>query len=239
MRKEDKYIDIPPDDVVLWRYMDFTKFVSLLEKSALFFPRADKLDDPFEGYWPISAVKIEISPSEAATLSDIYKACIPLTLISCWHEKPHESEAMWKLYSRETDGVAIRTDFGSLMDSFGTNHRWMPGRVNYIDHETSYPAFPPMGSFWAPFLHKRKSFEHEHEVRIIIQDIPDEFPFDLSPIYDDGNYYEVDLSILIHEVVVAPYAQDWLVELVKSVAARYDLEASVNKSRLGAPPTWG
>ena len=29
--------------------MDFTKFVSLLDKSALFFARADRLDDPFEG----------------------------------------------------------------------------------------------------------------------------------------------------------------------------------------------
>ena len=37
MREEDDYLDIPPDDVVLWRYMDFTKIVSLLEKSALFF----------------------------------------------------------------------------------------------------------------------------------------------------------------------------------------------------------
>ena len=39
----------PPDDAVLWRYMDFTKFVSFLDKSSLFFARADKLGDPFEG----------------------------------------------------------------------------------------------------------------------------------------------------------------------------------------------
>jgi hypothetical protein len=30
-------------------YMDFTKFVSLLEQSELFFARADKLGDIFEG----------------------------------------------------------------------------------------------------------------------------------------------------------------------------------------------
>lgn len=29
--------------------MDFTKFVSLLAKRALYFARADKLGDPFEG----------------------------------------------------------------------------------------------------------------------------------------------------------------------------------------------
>lgn len=235
MRKEKHYLDIPPDDAVLWRYMDFVRFVSLLEKNALFFPRADKLEDPFEGYRPISAVKVKISSSDAETLSNIYKASIPLTLINCWHESPHESEAMWKLYSRETDGIAIKTDFGSLMDCFKTDYRWMPGRVNYIDHETSYPA---TGSLWAPFFHKRKSFEHEHEVRIVIQDIPEKFPFDFAPVYDDGNYFEVDLSILIHDVVVAPYAPEWLLELVKSVATRYNLEASVLKSRLGVSPAW-
>ncbi len=33
----------------IWRYMDFTKFVSMLHSESLFFCRADKLSDPFEG----------------------------------------------------------------------------------------------------------------------------------------------------------------------------------------------
>ncbi len=33
----------------IWRYLDFTKFLSYLDKKALFFTRADKLDDIFEG----------------------------------------------------------------------------------------------------------------------------------------------------------------------------------------------
>lgn len=33
----------------VWRYMDFTKFVSLLDKRELWFTRADELNDPFEG----------------------------------------------------------------------------------------------------------------------------------------------------------------------------------------------
>ena len=35
----------PPGDALLWRYMDFTKFVSLLDTSSLFFSRADLLGD--------------------------------------------------------------------------------------------------------------------------------------------------------------------------------------------------
>ena len=96
------------------------------------------------------------------------------------------------------------------------------------------------------FLCKRKSFEHEHEVRAIVQ-IPlpgdqnegKEGVIDLSQdICDVGNDYEVNLSLLIKEVIVSPYAPNWHLELVQSVAARYDLKAPVVKSRLGDPPTW-
>jgi hypothetical protein len=36
-------------DIRIWRYMDFAKYVSLLETSALWFSRADKLGESFEG----------------------------------------------------------------------------------------------------------------------------------------------------------------------------------------------
>jgi hypothetical protein len=45
----------PPSspDATIWRYMDFATFLSLLDRSALFFVRLDKLAevDPFEGYY--------------------------------------------------------------------------------------------------------------------------------------------------------------------------------------------
>jgi hypothetical protein len=33
----------------IWRYMDFAKFVALLDEEILFFPRASLLDDKYEG----------------------------------------------------------------------------------------------------------------------------------------------------------------------------------------------
>ena len=49
MFAEHPDLNPPQDNAVLWRYMDFTKFVSLLDRRALYFSRADKLGDPFEG----------------------------------------------------------------------------------------------------------------------------------------------------------------------------------------------
>ena len=57
-------------------------------------------------------------------------------------------------------------------------------------------------------------------------------------VYDIGKYFEVNLSFLIKEVIVAPYADNWFLELVKSVATRYDLKAPANKSGLTEEPVW-
>lgn len=45
---------LPQKLQTLWRYMDFTKFMSLLEDETLVFPRVDQFEDPYEGF--LSAV---------------------------------------------------------------------------------------------------------------------------------------------------------------------------------------
>jgi hypothetical protein len=42
----------PPADVVIWRYVDLPKLVSMLASQALFFARLDTQSDPFEGSLP-------------------------------------------------------------------------------------------------------------------------------------------------------------------------------------------
>ena len=42
----------PSLDLIIWRYMNLKKFESLLNYRALFFCRADRFSDPFEGSIP-------------------------------------------------------------------------------------------------------------------------------------------------------------------------------------------
>jgi hypothetical protein len=51
VRYEEHEVFDPPEDLdaTIWRYVDFTKLVSLLDTKSLFFARADQLGDPFEG----------------------------------------------------------------------------------------------------------------------------------------------------------------------------------------------
>lgn len=46
---EHPVCETPKDEVVLWRYMDFVKFIALLDSTELRFTRLDHLNDPREG----------------------------------------------------------------------------------------------------------------------------------------------------------------------------------------------
>jgi hypothetical protein len=93
--------------------MDFTKLVSLIDSRRLFFTRADRLGDPFEGSWPRINVhaRRQISegmPSEnqqgfaqaMERLREISKKWPKYNAVNCWHMNDYESAAMWKLYLR-------------------------------------------------------------------------------------------------------------------------------------------
>ena len=52
MYEELDGINPPNDKDVLWRYTNFEVFVNLLDTEALYFTRADKFEDPYEGFIP-------------------------------------------------------------------------------------------------------------------------------------------------------------------------------------------
>ena len=225
----------------------------MLDTNSLFFVRADKLDDQFEGSFPKGNVEEDPATYSDPLLADLVrrqrgfvKEIRPFTLVNCWHEGTHESTAMWKIYSGEHPGVAIKTSFRSLSQSFVCNDTIFIGRVKYVDYVT---ASIPRLSDLTPFLHKRKSWEYENEVRAINIDLPlppglfdpsiPLEPLDLSKAkHDVGTYREVDLSVLVHELIVAPSAEDWFLKLVRSVAARYGLLVPVNRSSQDEAPLW-
>ena len=247
----------PPADAILWRYMDFTKFVSLLETRTLFLARADKLGDPFEGSVPKNnlilraTLESEFSDEEILKYTLVMQQLPRFTLISCWHESSYESEAMWRLYASVNGGIAIKSNFNVFAKSFLTAEQIHIGAVQYVDYDNDQI---PEDDLLSPYLHKRQSFKYEQEVRAIVQYLPtglgrtelrDSIPniskseIDRWPdICDIGIDYEVDLNLLIQEVVVSHFAPDWLLDLVKSVTKRYELEAPINKSRLAESPMW-
>lgn len=228
-------------DTRVWRYLDFTKFVSLLENGGIFFPSVASLHDPFEGSFArgnqvLRPLVYRHMPNEfGISASEIIQRLRHCVAASCWHMNEHESAGMWKLYAKSNEAVCIQSTFRKLRDCLGKEVR--VGTVRYVDYETDWiPESNPL----APFLYKRKSFEHEREVRAII---PME---DLKEILrgkeagkSSGVWRKVNLNSLIEHVHVAPDAPDWFASLVENVTKKYGYEHNtVVKSSLASSPLY-
>jgi hypothetical protein len=128
----------PPDDpdALLWRYINFTKLVSLLETRSLYFARADTLGDPFEGSFTRASVEArhEHDPDERLHTSVMYRWFRLHTFMNCWNLGDHENAALWGLYVPPEGGVALRSSFRRLTRSFGAAR----GVVRDARHDDSF-----------------------------------------------------------------------------------------------------
>ena len=245
MFQKHLFSDPPEDDASLLRYMDFAKFVSLLEHQALFFVRADKLSDPHEGAPPVLN-KMLWYQQHSGLFEDIFNEMYVYAmesilefsrrflLINCWNESDEDTFALWERFTQETYGLAIKTDFQTLRGCF-ENENFSIGRVKYIDYDTDTI---PAGNIYFPFMYKRKKFEIEKEVRVAINALP--LGSDCIDITQDicelGKYYDVNFAVLVKEIIVSPKAEYWFVDLVNTLVSRYGLNVPVYQSKLKVNP---
>jgi hypothetical protein len=250
--KHPLFTDPEEPDVKLWRYMDFTKLVSLLQKRALFFPSARTLQkiDPWEGEYSKKQLD-NIRDYERYRLEREGKTVtyekikdwtdgwekrkqvdIDNSYISCWHYNSIESAAMWGLYLKSNEGVAIRTDIGSFKDSFKNySYNVNIGVARYINYETD--IFSNTFSLSDPFIHKRKIYEHEKEYRAIIRDDIQNFKDEKQ---NGGIFVPVDLKLLIKKIILAPDSPEWFKELVEDTLKTYKLDVKVVRSVVDDEP---
>ncbi len=130
----------PPSGSVLWRYMNFDKYIHMLINGGVFFPFVHKLGDPFEGSLPRKTLQRALKWLGGPQGVEVFDKNIRTQyVVYCWHEMEHESEAMWRLYAGSGPGVAIRTNFESLIKTIfqGVKSEAADfyGRVEYVDYE--------------------------------------------------------------------------------------------------------
>ena len=152
---------------------------------------------------------------------------------------PHESAAMWKLYLKSNEGIAIKSTYKSLVECFlGYDNDVYIGKVKYIDYNSEWM---PEGNMFYPFVHKRKSFEHENELRALVNRWPrgDDGKFNLSiTVIDHGIAVPINVQCLVHQVFVAPDAPKWFNRLVSNVSKKYGLETQIEQSMLSESPVY-
>lgn len=232
-------------NAILWRYMDVAKFIAMVVDSALFFSRADRLGDPFEGSLPGPEARahrlrlaslVGLRRANAMAEPSRYEWSRTWIYVSCWHMNPYESAAMWKLYAQSGDALAVRVRMSALIaqlpDSF-----FLAG-VRYINYKHESIAFDD--PYLSPILYKRKSFEHEREVRAFRFDGP------VSALANNGGVMierskrndlsgksiQVSIGDLIEDIVVSPTAPPWLTIVLSKMLEKYSLSTKIRRSSL-------
>lgn len=224
-------------DATIWRYTDFAKFVSLISRDALYFSRLDHLGDDLEG--SVTAENVRRRPhiygehfeKLVPQLAQIIRESRKTTWVNCWHMAEYESAALWATYAGK-GGLAIRSTFRKLCEAIDAPEDVFVGRVRYIDYDTDVI---PENNSMAPSMFKRKSFEHEREVRAAVVQFPTQERRETAPV---GLYVPVDVQQLVVAIHVSPVAAPWLQEVVANVVEQYGLELPVVHSDLNRAPVY-
>jgi hypothetical protein len=259
MYVEDFRVSGPENlDAPIWRYIDFAKFVDMLERRALHFSQLGALGDPFEGMpsegtleflrymderfreLAIACGVVNAHDWPRRPVRQVYQDFRLSTYVNCWHTNDFESMAMWQLYSR--DGIAIRSNFRRLTESVrDVPEQITAGRVIYWDHRDPTAVEFPDDVIEVVFR-KGMSYEHEREVRAMIffdARPPGQTAFsyeESEPTQPKGLTIPVNLDVLIDKVYVAPGRPLWVRELVERVMNTYRPDKPLENSALDYRP---
>jgi len=222
---------IPNDKDIIWKYMSLDNFIYLLEYNCLYLPRADSNPIYFEGHFfksdiyyltnayrkdggfekPIDAAK------EVFKHLEKYKSC---TYLDCWHKNSDENFAMWKIYGKTDNSIAIKTSVKKLKNIYNNKEKsdCYLAEVLYYNFD-DYNISKLTNIDLLPFIRKPDFFYYEEEIRGIIQwgGMPGvEYPlFETIPFTKRSEHFE--LSDFVDEIVICPYSSDWLLKLIEKL----------------------
>ncbi len=219
-------ITLPDPDTIVWKYLDLSKFLDLLLSGQLFMSRSDKFEDQYEGTFsePTFEEMKRLSADNPDFL-DYYKNHRKNVVVSSWHINEYESFAMWQIFTKNNESLAIQSTIGRMQQAMEPEMRYEQhiGAVDYIDYKKEYI---PFDNDFFPFLFKRKSFQYEREVRIVA----DLTKHDLS--INEGVKTYVDIGLLIEKIYIHPRSENWYKKLVMQLMQQLGFDIEIEKSDL-------
>lgn len=249
--KSDAIIKPENRNCRVWRYMDLTKYLHILDSSSLFFCRGDKIGDKFEGSMPKKDIigirnRIKSMGKEPKLPNEIIEKMIvddvklrknlrKDTFINCWHMNENESMSMWRLYGEQDKSIALQTTYEKL-------HKNLPesittGMIEYIDYDKE-SIFTNKKYGAAPYFFKRIEFKDEQEIRCILNRTrlgvqnPDQ---EYAP-NEVGSLVEINLEEILENVIISPDAPDWFINLIDNVTKKLGYKLNVVGSKLMEAP---
>lgn len=248
---EPEYEKVSPESK-LWRYMDLSKFLSMIGKKALHFASAESFEDIFEGakgtlerkekwdafYLDFFREAIQTAPGmKPEDLTDEYIEENTTRLLSELNangnvQRKHTFISCWHCNELESEAMwkLYSTNVNNALAIQTTYQQLYEAlgkdpaiKIGKVKYIDFSKSFSSLnGSFW----YKRKAFEHEREVRAIIT----------SHQAYSGIEKAVDLEKLISAVYISPYAPKWFEDVVRDVMQKYELNKPLYYSEMLKTP---
>ncbi|VXB56139.1 conserved hypothetical protein [Flavobacterium sp. 9AF] len=214
------------DNIIIWKYLDLSKFLAMLLSQQLFMSRSDRFEDQYEGTFSEPTFEeIKKIAANNPRFLDYYKSHREKVVISSWHANEYESFAMWQIFTKNNEGLAIQSTIGRLKKALEIEKHFEQyiGEVNYIDYKKEYIPFEDT---FFPFLFKRKSFQYEREIRVI----SDVSHTNIS--IKEGLKIDVVINQLIEKIYIHPKSENWYKNLVEQMVKKLGYEIAIEKSDL-------
>jgi hypothetical protein len=258
---EDQTLDIPPDETVIWRYMDLAKFIDLLHRSSLFFCRADSLTDTWEGSFTASELMGREKILREESLPDDDLRWLPE---SKRHQARHEIDAMREKLRQVSTRVLEQLRTGwcvncwaiSPVESAALWSLYVPTGVGVAVQSTvgclkaalrdnkepiaicrvryiDFDKDEMPDNLLGNMMCKRKEFEYEQELRAVVR--TQWQPADRRV---PGCLVPVKVNELLGRIAIAPGSQRWYSELVAAILEKWRLSVEIRTSSLDRQPRW-
>ena len=213
-------------DTPLWRYMSLGELLGLLTHGRLWLSCIAEMEDKQEGLF------FDDSTHDRQLLG-IAKRLRYECFVSCWSALYDESLEMWKSYT-DSSGIAIKSDIWALRKSLGHQDydNVFLGLVKYDSNPVDLHSLHEGGTTLTDaFFYKRQAFSYEREVRLVSLQammMPRLENLNATPTHRTLGV-QVNLTDLIHEIRISPYADIWFRSAVARLVERFDLRSELVK----------
>ena len=220
-------------DRFIYRIISLPRLEELFETRKNVLVKPQKWEDPFENFILRSKVKLTSGEIIEYNYHDQFYG-------QCWsfHKA---SDAMWRIYSPQNNGIRIRTTPRQLAASLYSSLKSLPevkcyvGKVLYLNEKKlkaySNNIFDDAGisveNLFKSLLAKRMAFRHENEVRLLYFGIEDDC-------YKNDKFgYDIDPHSLITQIMIDPRVnKNQAYELKKHIEHSTGFKGEIKRSLL-------
>ncbi|MBI5177839.1 MAG: hypothetical protein HZA04_01095 [Nitrospinae bacterium] len=206
-------------DTIISRYMSVEQFLAIGESKTLTLPKIKCWEDPNESYEVRQFYDANIrchqkkGEQETALILEKQKNDLLERAFGICFTKTTESDAHWRIFSKQGTGIQISTNVRKLEDAMQNSNiycLYAVGKVFYGTLEYAPNLVDGMSLSIHAHLKKDVPFENENEVRLVavfILESGNRFP-DLITIPIDSGFFSC--------IVIDPRAKKWEVAALKS-----------------------